>query len=61
MTLDRRKLFVGATSLLLTKTLLAQSGSTHGAYGHHGAEPALPKATPRQSPTPNCKVVCRIT
>ncbi|MFN4995896.1 MAG: Kelch repeat-containing protein, partial [Burkholderiales bacterium] len=54
MTLDRRKWFVGATSLLLTKTLLAQSDSTHGAHGHHGAHPALPKANP--SPEPYAKL-----
>ena len=50
MTLDRRKWFVGATSLLLTKTLLAQSDSTHGAHGHHGAHPALPRVNPSQVP-----------
>ena len=47
MTLDRRKWFVGASSLLLAKTLLAQSDSTHG---HHGAHPALPKANPSTDP-----------
>ena len=52
--MDRRKWFVGASSLLLTKTLLAQSDSTHGAHGQHGAHPALPKANP--SPEPYAKL-----
>ncbi|MEY4075935.1 MAG: hypothetical protein RIQ69_305, partial [Pseudomonadota bacterium] len=47
MTLDRRKWFVGASSLLLTKTLLAQTDGTHV---HHGAHPALPKANPSPEP-----------
>ena len=47
MTADRRKWVVGATSLLLSQTLLAQTESHHG---HHGTHPALPKANPSAEP-----------
>ena len=50
MTIDRRKWFVGASSLLLSNALLAQSDSEHGPQGHHGAHPALPKANPSAEP-----------
>ena len=45
MTMDRRKWMLGASSLLMANTLMAQSGSHHGA--HH---PDLPKAPPSAEP-----------
>jgi hypothetical protein len=41
MTLDRRNWMLGASSLLMANTLMAQSDNHHGS--HH---PALPKANP---------------
>ena len=45
MSIDRRKWVVGASSLLMANTLMAQSHSDHSA--HH---PALPKANPSAEP-----------
>ena len=45
MTIDRRKWVLGASSLLMAQSVLAQTAHHHGT--HH---PALPKADPSSEP-----------